>query len=231
MTRQGSKLPVRLARAALLLSLAACVAPKPPPSQVLSSQALVDEGSGLLIPTDQLSTPPFVVVQRLRGKHGREDVAFECEVQLSQGKLTLTGMTPYGERAFIVEQRGVDVQFQKFSLRDVPFEPVQVLYDVHRMFFRGFPAAQTNATHEQLDQGEVVRELWQGGQLVERRFHALDTFASLVVIHFEGAPAPVIAPRVRLKNLHYGYSLEIQNVEQKRLQQGYTLDVEKRPAP
>jgi hypothetical protein len=121
---------------------------------------------------------------------------------------------------------------QGSTLRDVPFAPVQVLYDIHRVFFRGLPAPQTDGAHEALDHGEVVRELWKDGHVVERRFHALDTSSRLLVLEFEGAPAPVIAPRVRLTNLHYGYSLEIENLAQERLDQGgYTLDVEKTRAP
>ncbi len=225
MTRQGSPLSVRLASAALL-ACAACAAPKPPPSEPRPR-----DDSGLLVPTDQLSFPPFMVVQRLSGKRGTEDVAFECVVQLAQGKLTLTGMTPYSARAFVVEQDGVDVRFEKFMLRDVPFEPVDVLYDIHRLFFRGLPAPQSDGTHELVDHGELVRERWRGGHIVERRFHALETYARLVVIRFNDAPAPVIAPRVRITNMHYGYSLEIENVEQKRLEEGYTLDVEKGALP
>jgi hypothetical protein len=106
---------------------------------------------------------------------------------------------------------------------------LQVLYDVHRTFFRGLPAAQANGAYEQLDHGEFVRELWQGGHLVERRFHALETSASLMVISFFGPPAPLIAPRVRVMNMHYSYWLEIENVEQKRLDEGYSLSVERKP--
>jgi hypothetical protein len=137
-------------------------------------------------------------------------------------------MTPYSARAFVIEQDGVAVQSRAFMMRDVAFDPLQVLYDIHRVFFRGLPAPQTDGTHELLDHGEVVRELWQDGHLVERRFHALDTYSRLLVVEFEGPPAPVIASRVRLTNLHYGYSLEFENLEQQRLDQGYTLAVKKR---
>ena len=224
MTRHCSKLLVRLLRTALLSSLVACASPKPP-----ASHATVDDDSAVLIPTDQLSTPPFTVLQRVRGKHGTDEVAFECVVQLSQGKLTAVGMTPYSPRAFVVEQDGIKVHSQAFMMRDVPFEPVQVLYDLHRVFFRGLPASQTDGVHELLEHGEIVRELWQGGHIVERRFHSLETSASLMVVSFEGSPAPVIAPRVRLTNLHYSYSLEIVSIEQKRLGEGYSLSVEKQP--
>jgi hypothetical protein len=226
MTKPCLGLPLRLAQSAALLSLTVCASPKPPPSD-----ARFNDDSAVLVSTDQLSTRPFTVVQRVRGKLGTEEVAFECVVQLSQNKLRVTGMTPYSARAFVVEQVGVDVRSEGFMLRDVVLEPLQVLYDIHRVFFRGLPAPQTDGTHELLDHGEVVHELWKDGHVVERRFHALDTFSRLLVVEFDGPPTPVIAPRVRLTNVHYGYSLEIENVAQKRLNQGYSLDVEKKLAP
>jgi hypothetical protein len=213
-------------RFALLLSIAACAFPKPPPSQ-----APFEDDSAVVVSTDQLATPPFRVLSRVRGKLGTQDIAFDCTVQLSQGKLTLTGMTPYGTRAFLVEQIGSDVHARTFELNDLPFEALQVLVDVHRVFFRGLPQSQTNGRHELVQGDQVVRELWSGGHVVDRRFHSLDTSASLVVISFDGAPAPVIAPRLRLTNLHYNYSLEIENIEQERLRDDYTLTVERKHDP
>jgi hypothetical protein len=206
-----------------LLSPAACAAPKPAPSH-----PEVEDDSAVLIPTDQLPAAPFMVLQRVRGKYGTQDVAFECVVQLSAGKLTVTGITPYSTRAFVVEQAGTDVHAEAFMLRDVWFDPLQVLYDVHRTFFRGLPPAQKNGTHVQLDHGEFVRELWLGGHIVERRFQALSTSSSMMVISFFGAPAPLIAPRMRIVNVHYSYWLEIETIEQKRLDEGYSLAVEKK---
>ena len=217
---------MRLSLSALLLPLLACASPRPPPGD-----ALLYDDADVLVSANLLPSRPFTVVQRVRGKHGTQDVAFECVVQLSQNRLRVTGMTLHSAHAFVVEQDGVGVLSQESTLRDVPFAPVQVLYDIHRVFFRGLTAPQTDGTHELLDHGEVVRELWKDGHVVERHFHALDTFARLLVIEFEGAPAPVIAPRVRFTNLHYGYSLEIKNVEQGRRDQGYSLDIEKKLAP
>jgi hypothetical protein len=109
----------------------------------------------------------------------------------------------------------------------VPIEALQVLVDVHRAFFRGLQVSQTNGEHELVERDQVVRERWRRGHVVERRFHSLDTSASLVVISFDGAPAPVIAPRMTLINLHYNYWLEIENIQQERLREDYTLAVER----
>lgn len=217
--------PIRLLQSGLFLALTSCASPRPPPADA------VHEESDELVSTDRLSIRPFTVVQRIRGKHGTEDVAFECVVQLSEDKLRVTGMTTESPRAFVVEQDGVEVHSRRLMPRDVPFEPTQVLFDIHRIFFRGLAAPQTDGTHELLDHGEVVREVWKDGHVVQRHFHVLDTFARLLMLEFEGPPSPVIAPRVRLTNLHYGYVLEIESVEQGRLDQGYTLNIEKHRVP
>jgi hypothetical protein len=47
-----------------------------------------------------------------------------------------------------------------------------------------------------------------------------------VIVEFQGAPAPVVAPRVRLTNVAFGYSLEIETMEQQLLDPKYTLEVE-----
>ena len=207
----------------LLLVVAGCAVARLPPPR----EGLVRDSSGVLIPTHQLAVRPFSVVQRVSGKQGTKDLAFECVVRLAGGKLTVSGITLHSTRAFSIEQRGADVNTESGALRDVPFEPLHVLYDIHRVFFRGIGRVQGDGMHERVVDDELVRERWENGQLVERTFHAVHTFAKLIVISFEGTPAPVIAPRVRLTNLRYSYALEIENTRQERLDEGFTLDVEK----
>src|SRR5689334_4474266 len=96
-----------LARFVLVLALAGCAAPKPAPVS-----ASFEDDSAVVVPTDQLSAPPFSVLQRVHGKLGTQEIAFECTVRFEQGKLSLTGMTPYGTRAFLIEQVGSDVREQ-----------------------------------------------------------------------------------------------------------------------
>lgn len=211
-----------LLRLTLLLSLLACAVPKPP-----AVETPFEDDSAVLVPTGQLSMPPFTVLQRVRGRMGAQEIDFECTVQLSQNKLTVTGTTRDGTRAFEVEQVGSEVRWQAFELDEVALEPLQVLYDVHRAFFRGLPAPQTKGAHELVQGDQVVREYWQRRHVVERRFHSLDTSSSLFVILFEGAPAPVIAPRMHVTNLHYSYWLEIQTIKQEQLGGDYALAVER----
>jgi hypothetical protein len=209
----------------VMLTVAACAKPKP------MSQVPASDLRGVLLPTERLG-PPFVVQQRIAGKYQGGDATIDCVVQLSEGKLTVLGLTPFGTRAFVIEQKGLEVRFQKFVERDLPVQPEVVLYDIHRVFFRGLPKQAGNGTREAQDQGEMVRETWEGGHLVERRFENMEgPIANLVVVTFDGPPAPVVAPHVRITNTAFAYTLEIENSDQKLLDEGYTLQVESTPTP
>lgn len=186
--------------------------------------------AGVLLPTAELA-PRFQIRQRIHGKYQGREVTIDCVVLLDKGKLSVLGLTPFSTRAFVIEQQGTEVRLQKFVDRDVPFDPAAVLYDLHRVFFRGLPKPQTDGTHEGVDHGDLVRERWEGGHIVERRFQSLEgPTPQLVVIEFEGAPAPVIAPRVRLTNVAFAYTLEIENLEQQLLGPTGTLEVDSQAA-
>jgi hypothetical protein len=187
---------------------------------------------GALIPTVDLG-PPFMVEQQLSGQYGTQDVKLECVVQLSKGKLTVLGLTPFGTRAFSIEQVGTDVHFEQYVERDIPFDPVHVLYDLHRVFFRRLRAVPgKNGMYAEQDHGEMLRERWDRGVLVERRYESLEgPVANIIIVTYEGPPAPVIARRVKITNVAYSYTLTIDNVEQKLLEAGYELEVETQAAP
>ncbi|MDB4987754.1 MAG: hypothetical protein JWN04_2932 [Myxococcaceae bacterium] len=209
----------------LTLCLVACGAPKPP------TQVAAVDVRGVLVPTEKLS-PPFVVQQRIHGKYQGGAATMDCVVQLSDGKLTVLGLTPFGTRAFVIEQKGVDVHFEKFVDRDLPVQPDAVLYDIHRVFFRGLPKPDSDGVREAQDQSEMVRETWAGGHLTERRFQNLEgPYANLIVVTFDGPPAPVVAPHVRITNVAHGYTLDLENSDQKLLEGASVLQVESKPVP
>jgi hypothetical protein len=205
----------------LLGACAGCAKPPATKTQLPSVSA-----GGVLRATEDITVPPFVVEQRLKGTYGQREFTVDCVVQFAGNKVTVVGLTPFGTRAFAIEQVGTRVTFQKFIDRELPIEPADVLYDVHRVFFRAL-AGQGDGVRESPDASDLVRETWQDGHLVERRFQSLEgPVSNLVVVTFEGAPAPVIAPIVRLTNAAYGYTLELENSGQKLLESGYTLEVD-----
>ena len=222
-----SSMSARPAVNLLLLCLAGACAERALPA----SKPPASGDVAALVSTERLAAPPFMVLARVRGKRGNQAIAFECEVRFSHGRLTLLGMTDHDPHAFEVQQRGMHIHSRATSMRGVLLEPVQLLYDVHRAFFYRLPPPQRDGVYELIEQGEAVRERWRGGHVVERRFHALETFAKLSEIRFSGAPAPVVSPRMQITNLHYGYTLDIETLEQQHLDADYALDVTAARAP
>lgn len=200
-----------------VLTSAACAHSKPAQGPVPAFDM-----RGVLVSTAELK-PPFSVQQRIHGKYQGGEATMDCVVQLKDGKLTVLGLTPFGTRAFVIEQTGTEVHFEKYVDRDLPVAPEAVLYDIHRVFFRGLRPGQLQGQ----DNGDLVTERYVDGHITERRFQSLEgPVTNLVVVTFEGAPAPIIAPRVHITNSAYAYSLDIENSEQKTLGGSYTLEVE-----
>jgi hypothetical protein len=160
--------------------------------------------------------PPFVLEQRLRGRYGEQDVEAHVVLQWHEGVLRLVGLAPFGARAFVVEQRGSDVRVENSLGRDLPFDPRHVLVDIHHVLFEGFTGAQPDGEHELRDADTLIRERWQAGHIVERRFSP-PAGKGGVVVSFSAAPAPVLAPRVRLVNEALGYQLQIETLNQQWL--------------
>ena len=176
------------------------------------------EYPGYLASTETLGRP-FMVRQSLRGRYQDHDLSLDVVVQLAKGKLTLVGLTPFGSRAFVLEQVGNETRFEKFVNREIPFDPKYVLNDVHRVFFRGLAGPQEDGVHSEEQHDEKVTETWRAGVLVERRFERLDGDpAGAVIARFAGKPAPVIAPELTLENQWFGYTIRIASSDQRFLE-------------
>jgi hypothetical protein len=171
----------------------------------------------VLKPTAELGRS-FMAQQRLTGRYGDKEFAMDVVLQLAGGKLTLIGLTPFGTRAFVLEQQGTEVKLEKFIDREVPVDPRYVLDDIHRVFFRSLAEANPDGSTTREESGEQVSELRSGGVLKERRFRRLDGKpAGELVVTFEGPPAPVVAPHVTLVNGWFGYTLRVDTLQQQYL--------------
>jgi hypothetical protein len=159
---------------------------------------------------------PFVLEQQLHGRYGEREVEAHVVLQWQGGLLRLVGLAPFGARAFVVEQRGSEVHVENSLGRELPFDPRHVLVDIQRVLFLGLAPGQPDGEHAQRAGDALIRERWQSGRLVERRFSAPDGKGA-VVLSFSGPPAPVLAPRVRLVNQALGYQLEIETLMQQWL--------------
>src|SRR5689334_10629823 len=71
--------------------------------------------------------------QRLTFLQGDEARSFDVVLQLRGDVLTVVALTPFGGRAFSIEQRGSEVTVESASERDLPVPPRRILVDVHRV--------------------------------------------------------------------------------------------------
>jgi hypothetical protein len=173
---------------------------------------------GRLVPSESLGRA-FSVRQRLTPTHqGRTLPTLEAVLQLHQGVLHLVGLTPLGTRAFVITQKGEDIQAENLMKETAALQPRDVLNDIHRVFFRGLyvgKPAPADGTHTGSDDGEQVSEIWKGGRLLQRRFTRADR-PGTIEITFDG-PGEVVAQNVVLRNGWFGYQLRIDTVEQQWL--------------
>src|SRR3982751_5926115 len=96
-------------------------------------------GQGPPPPTAAELPPPdaipgtFAVRQKLKATSAKGGGSFEAVLQKTPGMLTLVGLTPYGSRAFLLQQTQGDVQFTKYVPREMPSPPTFMLLDIHRV--------------------------------------------------------------------------------------------------
>lgn len=156
----------------------------------------------------------FAVRQKLTASSAKGGGSFEAVLQKAPGTLTLVGLTPYGSRAFLLQQTKGDVQFTKYVPRDLPFAPTFMLLDIHRVLGRwlGPPLLGGERTGQVGD--ERIHERWQDGNLVERTFtSARGSPPGTVTISYTGyaAGAPLPA-RITLRNARLDYRIDIDTV-------------------
>jgi hypothetical protein len=121
----------------------------------------------------------------------------------------------------MIEQSGDEVQFNEYVRLDVPFEPINMLVDVHRVLFEGsgVGARLGDGVHEFESATGVVIETWAYGSITSRVFLDADSTTELSRIEFRGARdrASITAPLVILRDRAHKYELEIRTVEQRPL--------------
>jgi len=202
--RRPSLLRTRMLACALTLGLGAgiaCAPPVPPgtyPGELLNPKSVAQD---------------YVIRQHIEGRYGERNVAFDAVVQKQGDVLLVLTLTPYGSRAFLVEQTGLDVRVEKFVPRDLPFDPSFILLDVQRTFMMGLPDGPLDDGWHKARMGdELVRERWLGGKLHERRYARRDRKPKGdVVVAYEGGYVPgERPPNITLTNEWFGYTLTLQ---------------------
>jgi hypothetical protein len=193
---------------ALGLLLGAC-APSPPPSTAAGARA--QDYPGELVDSSALPDGLFLR-QRIEARFGERELGFSAVLQSEGGVLSLLALTPYGTRAFLLQQRGQALSFERYVEPSLPFPPRFILLDVHRTLFLGLPGAPlADGEHQGVRGGERIRERWQGGRLLARSFERIDGRPrGLIRITYEGGMAGAAPPaRIDLDNGWFGYRLAI----------------------
>lgn len=164
-----------------------------------------------------LPGPDFLARQRLDGKIRDRTIHGEAVVQKQGETLTLIGLTPFGTKAFVAQQRGGAVESKVMAPEGkLPFPPRFMLLDVNRVLYLGLPGAPlADGTHSGTVGEERVSELWKDGALLERRFSRSDGRpAGEIVITFEGGMRGGKLPaRIRFVNGWFGYSIVIDTLQ------------------
>ena len=168
--------------------------------------------------TDSSALPDGLFLrQRIDARFGERTMSFSAVLQVDGGVLSLLALTPYGTRAFLLEQTGQSIRFTPYVDRELPFPPRFILLDVHRALFTSVaeppPAVDGVRSYER--DGERITERWQGGTLRERRFERLDHKPKGTIrIGYGAGVAPNAMPKhIELDNGWFGYRLSIRTLD------------------
>ncbi|HEX4382394.1 MAG TPA: DUF3261 domain-containing protein [Myxococcales bacterium] len=191
----------------LLLLLVACAAPRP------------KEYPGTLLPPAH-TAGDFVRTQKLVAHFQGQTRSMDAVLQKEGDLLTLIGMTPFGSKAFVLQQQGVEVSFKSYVAFEMPFPPKYILLDVQRVYFAGLDGAPLpDGEHTAQRDGEQIVEAWQGGRLLRRTFTRLSGDpAGAITVTYQGGMAGGISPaKIEIDNGWVGYQLSINTVQEQRL--------------
>lgn len=205
----------RLASLCALAALTACATATPPPPREV-------DYPGALVRASEVPGA-FLWRQQLVAEYGPRTVSFEAVLQKKDDRIVVLGLTPYGTRAFVIEQTGTSFTFTDHLPpgHALPFPPRSILLDVHRAWFMALPGApRADGEHTAVREGEQVTEVWRGGRVLERRYRRLDGApAGEVRVTYGPEGMAGLAPpdEVVLDNGWFGYRLVVKTVERRDL--------------
>lgn len=169
---------------------------------------------GALVDSQELPDGLFVR-QRIEASFRDRKDSFSAVLQVEGGVLSLLALTPYGTRAFLIEQRGQLISYTAYADRELPFPARFIVLDVHRAMFAGLGGgAAVDGVRVIERNGERVSESWRGGELYERRFERLDgkPEGTIRVSYPDGVAPHEVAERFTLDNGWFGYQLKVERI-------------------
>jgi hypothetical protein len=174
------------------------------------------EYPGVLHPPSELG-PDFSMHQHVVATAGGQTGSFDGVLQKRGNQLVIVGLGPGGIRAFVLQQDGNAIKYERTMGPELPFPPRNIVLDVHRVFFKKLPPPQsgTGTVRGTLDD-ESVEEDWRDGNLVERRFTRPSSAHKGIIriTYTPGCTAEKCAPpSIRLVNEWFSYALTIESTE------------------
>jgi len=195
----------------VLATTAGCAHHEPPPPRGPAPPTAAE-----LPPPDSIPGT-FALRQKLTATSPKGGGSFEAVLQKQPGTLTLVGLTPYGSRAFLLQQTKGDVSFTKYIPRELPFAPTFLLLDIHRALgtWLGPPLVTGDRSGQVGD--EAIHERWQDGKLIERTFTSAraqppGTVTITYLSYSASGAAPTIATHITLRNARLDYQVVIETV-------------------
>ncbi len=161
----------------------------------------------------------FLLRQHLTAHFGERVESFDAVLQKRGDVLTLVGLTPFGTRAFLLEQTGLEVKFTSY-VGELPFPPRFILFDVERVYFDGIAGAPLDdGEHVEQRSGERIVESWNGGRLAARRFTRIanDPPGVMSIVYAGGMASGAFPAQIEIDNGWVGYKLSIATLSEQRL--------------
>ena len=167
----------------------------------------------------------FLWRQKLQARFGVRKLGFQAVLQKQADQLTLIGLGPAGNKAFVLSQTSEAVTFRSHMPRKMPFPPRFILIDIQRAWLKLAPeTTRPDGTHT-IDLGEeTLQETWRGGRLVRRSFVRKDGKPKgQILVNYEASPGPNPTGTgarpgvVVLNNGWFGYELRIETLEARPL--------------
>jgi hypothetical protein len=198
---------------------------KPPGGQATGGyvDGLPTEYPGTLVDIGKVPRD-FLMRQKLQGAWQDQKFSFEAVIQAQGGKLTVIALTPFGTKAFLLEQTGMDVSFEKFVDREMPFPPEYILQDIHRAFLYDaelpWGVAGADGANEADVHDEHVVDQYEGGRLVSRTFARVDGYPAgeITVAYDDDGMVEGKPPKhILFRNGWFGYELKIKTVDYRPL--------------
>lgn len=165
----------------------------------------------LLVDTTELGGD-FTARQSVEATFRDRKAIFQAIVQKTGERLVIVALTPQGQRAFVLEQRGRTVSFEKSPGAELPFSPWHILVDIHRGIFRGggpSPKARPDGKHSVAHVLEPMTDTWSGGALTRRVISAHGTERAIIIDYATPSSGPLYRRPLTYRNHRVGYTLKI----------------------